>query len=281
MVIGARKLTLLGVFGTQSGMIARVRILVAVAIVLLSWAADAPELERDSLANIRAAAIRLAPALEKATSHLHTALILRDMIHHSVPLGLTPDDASWIEIDRTFYESAFERKYGHECGGRVLLYLAALRAFGVQARYVGLFSAVEDVDPATTFVHASTEVLIDGKWIAFDAHYNISLRDSYNRMLGWQDAQGLLAAGEPVYSVSDGLKVRRETTLSYYMAKYGTDLSGLTRYMIVGIEHDEDEAEAVAADGEWSGVLEYVDGTSFDVIGSAQGEVYRNLAADL
>jgi hypothetical protein len=223
-------------------------------------------------------AMKYAPNLSHETDKLAIAFLLRDQIYHRckmepTPLWMTQND--WLNFNTVYSACIKDRSYGHECQGRGYLYLMALKALGIQGRYVGLWPTINITDPAHTLVHASCEVFINGRWIVCDPHYNITLKDDTGRLLSWQEAQVKLHANLNVTQDYNGFSSIPTLNIAHYLALYNTTLKDMTRYMMIGITPGV-SATPVSTEGAWNGTMTIL-GSSFDAKAMAEGPIYQAL----
>lgn len=242
---------------------ARVLTLASHRLSLGPYTADEPaEVE---LANVREMILAERPDLAKADD-MTMALTLRDMVYKRVPLKPTAPGFLFSDLDRTVYLSLFDDEYGHACGGLTITYMAALKAFGIKARYVGLFQVVDDA-PRPVNSHASVEAFIDGRWIAMDPTFNVSIKQN-GRHVGWTEAKADLTS---VSFDSDGYSLLPRRTIN----EYPVPVSELIRFMIFGPSLNTE----IVTLPQWNGVITYADGAPFDQRHSlVAGAVYAKLA---
>jgi hypothetical protein len=206
---------------------------------------------------------------------------VRDQIYRRVKMQSPNPAFDWSNFPAAYLNSVVNRIDGHECGGRALLFMYALKMLGIKSRYIGLYSDVTDVVASSTLVHATTEVYL-GRWVAIDAHYNISIRDGNGVMVSYLEAQALLLADQPVTYTYDGYEPIEGLTIDHYLEEvYQITLKQLLSYMVVGISVGNPVATPVAASGTWNGIVTYapgqVPGNQFDAKAMAEGSVYQSL----
>ena len=222
------------------------------------------------LAEIRTVAKLVTPALKTEKSALAVALLLRNQVHRAAPL--TDDGvvgAGNEELDdwsRFYTASILERTRGNRCNGKAILYLLALRAFGIEARMVALYGS----DKADKEVpsHAVVDVRVDGRWIALDPTYDVSFRDQQGHYLGWEAVIGRLREGKVVVLDHDGMPtLSRPGQLAYEdhadFALLGPWQGGAARSL----------------NPAWDGKIRYADGTVFDAWASIKSDPYMSIAA--
>lgn len=219
---------------------------------------------KSDLIEVRDLIVALEPKLREKRDDLQTAILLRNFIHQRIPLwserGVEKfEDYDFRDIDGTFTKSVLDDRYGHKCGGFVIEYLVALKAFGLTARKVGMYPEVDDL-PKVPISHASVGVLIGGKWVAQDPYFNISLRSPSGEALGWFDVAKL---GEAVPD-HDGFPAKQ--SFEKFLKK--VDIASLTRNM---------NAADNISPSNWDGVLRYRDGHTFNVLEADQSGVYGDL----
>jgi Transglutaminase-like superfamily len=174
--------------------------LVASSCCCQAATADQPTLLSEAeMQAVRSMSIEVEPRLKDEKNPSRIALLLRNAMHWRIPFLRDTKKLqtyNWMDIGETYRKSLFDSQYGHACGGRAIQYLAALRAFGIPARKVGFLTEVENArNPVDA--HATVEVLIDGKWIAMDPHFNFSLADENGELIGWVDAAKRLQNDDP------------------------------------------------------------------------------------
>src|SRR3546814_10189605 len=91
------------------------------------------------------------------------ALALRYMVFRRVPVQSSPTGFDYANLDRTVSLMMTDKDFGGSCGTLTIVYLALLKSFDIEARYVGMFKeAVNAPDPVIS--HASVEAFIEGRW---------------------------------------------------------------------------------------------------------------------
>lgn len=232
-------------------------------------------------ATIRSLAISLAPDLATATTKMQTAIIIKNQIYSRVPMGPTPPDYNnWTNVAQCYQENVVAQAYTHECGGRTILTMLALHAFGIPTRYKGLWDSAANVNPATAFVHASSEILIGGSWLVCDGHYNITIRNNAGWCLSWMGVRDSLARGEPVFLTTDGNPQIGTITPAHYLNDvYHERLSDLLQYVATSVYKNHTGMVAASLDvSGWDGYIHYVDGTNYPVLPGISSGVYALLA---
>src|SRR3546814_10607690 len=107
--------------------------------------------------------------------------------------------------------------------------------------------------------HASVEAFIEGRWIALDPTFNVSIWSGGER-IGWEDARSLVLAGEPITFESDG----RPLLPGRSVYDYPDPLTETMRYMIFA-PTPRDALRTLPAD--WDGRIGYANGKRFDQAG--------------
>jgi hypothetical protein len=211
----------------------------------------------DDLAGVRVLAYDLEPRLMDSTDELQTAILLRNLIHQRVPLKSTAPDANFTHYRRTFYRSLLDDKYGHICGGLAYNYLLALRAFGIRARYVGIYSQATDA-PKPVDSHASVEVFIDERWFVQDPTFNCTLVNEAGVALGWAEVARTIRKGAAIRADTNGYAVAESRTLgNYYIS-----LPALCRYVVFGLTTAGQDNYRWPAS--WDGLVKYADGSTYN-----------------
>lgn len=122
---------------------------------------------------------------------------IRERIHRSVPLGKPGVVFDFDLPSSAWRASVVSGDIPHLCGGMSLLYLSALAATGIPARYVGLFERAD----GSGRNHASVEAYVGGRWIASDPRFNTMYRVGGN-WAGYADIRAALEAGISVEVVT-------------------------------------------------------------------------------
>ncbi|KQW22556.1 hypothetical protein ASC80_04105 [Afipia sp. Root123D2] len=246
--------------------------------------ADAAE-DRSDLKDIRLLSIALEPRLAKERDPLTVSLLLRNLIYTRVVFkeGHKPrvTGYKWDDLDDSYRKTLLDPTCSHYCGGLTIEYLAALKAFGIPARKIGIYPKVNDL-PEVADSHASVGSLISGKWIALDPTFNISIKNTNGERIGWLDAGKLANKGMAVSFDADGFKQKQGRSLAAYLAKAGLTFRDLTQYLNTSPYWDGAVAmPATKYPADWDGILHYADGTAFDAVRTDSQAIYTLLAGDL
>jgi hypothetical protein len=211
------------------------------------------------LENIRRIILHMNPDLV-SKKKMDIAIAIRNMVYSNVPLKPPPALFSYVDLDRAVYLELLDSNYGDICGGLTIIYMAALKAFGIRSRYVGLFKEVVNVpDPVVS--HATVEVQIDGKWVAEDPTFNFSIF-SGGRRIGWEEARDLVLSGHPITFQSDGYPLLPGRSVY----EYPDPLTEALQFMIFSPIGGEGEslADVKTVPDVWDGKILYSDGRVFD-----------------
>lgn len=224
------------------------------------------------LAEVRSIALAVDPDLD-AMEPLALALALRNMLYRMVPLPRDIPEkqppTDFMDLSQTVQLALFDEKVGHSCGGLTILYITMLKAFGIEARYVGLFHEVVDAaDPVIS--HATVDVFIDGRWIALDPTFNFSIRSGGER-IGWEEARALTLAGEPITFETDGYALLPHRSIT----EYPHPLTDSIEFMIFAPTPRE---PMLILPESWNGRIDYANGKAFDMRASLTGGIYVKLA---
>jgi hypothetical protein len=153
------------------------------------------------------------------------AVNLRNAIYQRVNLGHAEDA---VDFDRfgTVFSSSLRDRTAQICGGLTILYMAALEARGIPARYVGIFSTYKmDKKPDT---HASVEFYYNGKWIASDPTFNVMFKQG-DRYLSYPELYQAIRSGQHFEVVSNGFPLIEGRRLDQYYIS----LKDLMKYVVV------------------------------------------------
>jgi hypothetical protein len=221
--------------------------------------------------DIRLLSERLEPRLKGETSALRKAQLLRNLIYSRVAWSNQPGvrftGFDWLDLADTFRKSLLDPTYGHMCGGRAIQYLVALRAFGLSARKAAIYpKVVELVNPAMPTSHASVEVLIDGRWVAQDPTFNISLIDNSGTAIGWLEAARLVKIGEKIRFGTDGFPTQANRALDDFTKRNGVSLNDLTVHVNTSPFWDGTKSQnGIKFPLDWDGHLRFTNGHDIPV----------------
>jgi transglutaminase-like putative cysteine protease len=169
--------------------------------------------------------------------------------------------------------SQLSRERANACNGKSILYMLALRAFGIRSRIVTLYATATAGIPVWS--HASVDVRVDGKWVALDPTFNVALKAGDGTHLSWTAAVQKLRKGEPVIPDQDGKVLLRGQTLEAYRDRYGGNLQLLAEYALLG---PWENGEAESLNPGWDGKIRYIDGSEFDAWNSLNSSFYKRIA---
>jgi len=100
-------------------------------------------------------------------------------------------DTNYKPILDFYINSLKTQTYNNLCLGKARLLIMMLEVRGVPARYVGLFSAIENMES-----HASVEFFDGNKWLAIDPSFNILWKNAETKeYLSYAEIYTLLHAG--------------------------------------------------------------------------------------
>ncbi len=240
---------------------------------------SAPTVKADQDQNLRtsvkAITELLAPQLKTAKTDWKKALILRDLVHrHSVvnpqiPVATNEDLA---DLESVFRKSLVERSLSNACNGLAILYVLALRAHGIEARNVFMYSSRKASN--IVWSHATVDVRIDGAWVALDPTVNASLRDGAGKPLSWPDALLRAHNGQSVLVRTEGYPIKPNRSWSEIKKVLGYDLADWHRQYILGPSVSE---SATLHGKDWDGRIHYADGRVFDAWKSGSSSFYLGL----
>jgi hypothetical protein len=194
------------------------------------------------LRQIRAELVQENPALQDMEP-LALAIALRDKVHGYSGYGTQGVDFS--QFRDTF--RAAQHGQTHICSGLSFLYMITLKSFGLDSRYVGFYAETENAARPVES-HATTEVFIDGKWIALDPTYAVSVMHG-GKHIGWLEARDIILSGGQVDFVADGVKPSLPLM----------DFSRVVRNVAVG------PSRKTGAFLSWNGEIRYADGGTYHV----------------
>jgi hypothetical protein len=218
----------------------------------------------------------LTPEMTSERTKLGVALYLRDQVYRS-RVEPTRAGLTWSDLTAEYACTVYKQTYGHECQGRTYLYLAALKAFGIDARCVGMWEETTALT-SSSVTHSVVDVKIGGQFVGMDVHFNHSIKNAAGQRISYEQAQGILGAGGQVLLDHDGFAPLPNLTLQHYLDfVYLKTLPDMMRYIAVGISSGVTTASIYAMQGGWNGILNYADGSSTDARVMMQGPVYQSL----
>lgn len=203
--------------------------------------------------------------------HMFRDAIYRLTSYVNVDQGYGPPD-NWTTHDDMFYR-AVNTAEGFACGGRALLFLTMLNRLGIKARYAGMWSMV-DQEATGSRSHASVDVFIEGRWQAFDPHYNISFIDPSTRgSLGWKDIHTRVKSGLSVQVTTEGYSQDHFLNTDHLVNNYPVE--EVCNHMVLGPSFDT-APELLSG---WDGILHFPSKSgTFDVVSMVNAPHYSLLA---
>ena len=199
---------------------------------------------------------------------LQKALYLLDLVHNEVKYGKRAWN-QFEDLDGTLFDALYSEG-SHLCQGLSFIYMTALRAFGIDSRYVGMFRTNVDA-PTPVRSHASVEALIDSHWIAFDPTHNFTIRTRNGTRIGWASARDEYLAGRIIQFSNEGSRPGRHIHDDWDSEQ---ELMDLMKFMVLGPSR---LSEPEALPDRWDGQIVYLDGTTFNTMNYTG--VYSRLAA--
>jgi transglutaminase superfamily protein len=243
----------------------------------LNTAHSASSSEEGDLSEVKHLARLITPALETEKDPLEIALLLRDQIHRAgipanagVPTLTTSELRDWATAYRL---SNIERTRANACNGKSVLYMIALRAFGISSRMVALYATA--TDPRPVWTHAAVDVRVDGEWVGMDPTYNFSLKNEGGERISWRDAVQLYRDDSAVVIDTDGKPTIKGQALSD-IDWYGADFRNLAAFALLG-PWSGGEAENITPG--WDGKVKTPDGSAFDAWSSITETFYKDIAS--
>lgn len=167
---------------------------------LLEPGIEARELRRRiELLEVRAHALN---GIRRDDERMRLVVEVRERVHRAVAVGQTPMGLDFDLPASAWKASVVSGDASHICGGLSLLYLSALSAAGIPARYVGLFERADGMGQN----HATVEAYVGGRWIASDPTFNTMYRVG-GTWVGYAEIREALEAGASVDVVTSALGV--------------------------------------------------------------------------
>lgn|SRR3990167_1891645 len=195
---------------------------------------------------IRIHLLKAVPGLNESDD-LQRSLLIRAYLRDHVVRGSTPNPDFTRPLE-TFLNAINDHRYGYVCGGMAILYLYALEAMGIPARYIGLYGAID-----YSMSHATVEVYIDGHWIASDPHYDVS----------YVQGDNYLSYGEMRASRGSWLRVDGYSTLGPSPSELDSNEFAYLNYITTYHIDIEGFIETTYEPETWDGFVNY-DGTAFN-----------------
>jgi hypothetical protein len=249
--------------------------LALVSCVAFLFAASA---RADEIGNIHQIATLITPQLATEKSQIKIAILLRDQIHRAsiqagagLPSLTTGDLSKW---DDAYRMSVLTRTRANACNGLAILYMLALKSFGIPSRIVTMYAETR-VTSLQVASHASVDVLINGKWLAMDPTFNLSLADDYHRPISWREAVERYRAGKIVLQSMDGMTRLQNNPFNYFVAVMNSTFESVSPFALFG-PYPGGIFESM--NPEWDGKITYIDGSQFDARASVDGAFYRKIA---
>lgn len=225
-------------------------------------------LARD-LERLRAYILRRFPQIADYQDEARMALYLLALVTNRVRCAGPTPDIDFENVMALVHDAVVSRVASHTCGGMTIIYLILARAFGLKARFVGMFDAVEDIGPDNES-HCACDVLIGGRWHAMEPTYNVSFQTQRGQPLGWRQVRSAMERGVQVL-VQPGLGGSLNRT---QFNNHQQKLSALTRYMYIAACGDMTRESWLG----WKGQLSYASGARFDYRKQVHSGIYRLLA---
>lgn len=232
----------------------------------------------DEMSTIRRIATRITPELATEKSQIKIAILLRDQVHRSsiqagagLPSLSTSDLSSWGEAYR---KSILTRVRANACNGLSILYMLALRAFEIPSRIVTMY-AEKHVSALQVASHASVDVLIEGKWLAMDPTFNLSLTDEMHKPISWREAIERYRSDKLVLQSTDGMVRLKNNPVNYFETVMNSTFEDVSNYALLG---PFPGGSVESMNPEWDGKITYLDGSQFDAGGSVESEFYRRIS---
>jgi len=153
------------------------------------------------------------------------AIELRNKIYSAVPIKNSRLlGADTFDPKQEFSDAIHDSEVGHLCGGMALIYMSALEALGIPARYVRLFASNGE-NPDS---HVTVEFLHDGKWHASDPTFNVMFKKD-GQFLSYLELGKLIKSNESYDVVSNGFEFKKGRELENYYINY----DDLFEYVII------------------------------------------------
>lgn len=137
--------------------------------------------------------------------------------------------------------------YGGICGHMQIFAAHLFYAFGIPSRSVAMFEDIAATD-GTLHGHASTDVMVEGEWMAVDLTFGFYFQDR----LSWPQARARYLAGQPVQTIKIGSG--RVDLENYYIG-----LAELVPFMLTaqGPAGDQIQRLGEKSGQRWDGWLHY------------------------
>lgn len=193
---------------------------------------------------------------------------LRSLVSANVRWADTAPETDFEDVRSLVYQSLIERSSTHVCGGIALIYLILAKAFGLKARFVGMFRDVQSVDGSNES-HCACEVWLAGQWRAIEPTYDIEYRSARGQPISWRAVREKLLKGGEVLAAPGRAARSRATRFNHHQQR----LELLTRHLYLG------GCVQVAASRfiGWDGQIRYADGQVYDYRTQVKAGTYRLL----
>lgn len=190
------------------------------------------------------------------SNRFQLATELRNFVYRKVALGVGTRGLNFSDFENSFRIATTDPSAAQICGGLTILYMSALEALRIPARYVGIFSST--LRPYDS--HTSVEFFVDGKWYASDPTFNVMF-ESDGAFLNYSEVFALLEQGyEPVVTSNDFPTISGRTVDDYYIS-----IKDLYKFMVLhpGDLDDTDNQRPTFLPSSWNGYIENEDVSNY------------------
>jgi hypothetical protein len=229
------------------------------------------------LAAVRDIAVTITPGLAKTATETQIATLLRDQVHRTgIVAGLGVPSLTSAELNdwaNAYRLSHLTRERANACNGKAILFMIALRAFGIKSRIVTMYATKEAGLPV--YSHAAVDVFADGNWIAMDPTFNHVLKNERGEYISWREAVERYRKNKTVEITTDGLPSIKDDYFYLFERVLNRTYRDYTKFVLLGPSADAPYENLTS---EWDGKIRYIDGTEFDAIASVNSHIYRMIA---
>jgi len=160
------------------------KVLILLLLFLSACSEENPRLTTEyysELPELKGYVLNLRPELSSLSGE-RLAFALRDVVNKETLLKASDERYNPSSPLSNFKNIVELGDYGHYCGGMAHTLSDLLRAFGFEA-------AVIQMNNENNETHVTTEALVNGKWMALDATFNVSLKGGIGQSLDFNEAK--------------------------------------------------------------------------------------------
>ncbi len=201
----------------------------------------------DDLPKIKNYVLSLEPTIGQAQTVTEKARLISNFIYNFITVTTDDEGLSLYEPFNSLTKMGEDKEIGYICGGISIFYMYVLMAFGIESRYVALFSDVN----GNFNSHASVEFYDGERWLASDATFNLVWVDNNGNLLSYEEVFNKRANSDFYTHEYNSVELKPIINLEYQNLFYNTD--DFFNYIAVYPSNDVDNTLYLCAYGEWDG----------------------------